>query len=189
MNVKNLLVAERIGDDQYIGKNAGKTKHQGLELSINYTLSISSKIQLTPFINYTGNDHKFIEFIDKGVDFSGNPLTGVPKHRITSGVQMRLFTNFYWNTVHQYVGAIPLTDANSLSSDSFNVYNTRMGYQKKLSDKFSIGVDFGINNLFNIVYAQSVLINTQAFGGSEPRYFYPGNERNYYGSLRLGYRL
>lgn len=189
MNIKNLLVAERVGDDQYIGKNAGKTKHQGLELGINYTLTVSSKIQLTPFINYTLNDHKFIEFIDEGDDYSGNPLTGVPKNRVTSGMQLRLFTNFYWNTIHQHVGAIPLTDANSLSSDSFNVFNTRMGYQKKLSDKFTMGIDFGINNLFDNVYAQSVLINTSGFGGGEPRYFYPSNERNYYGSLRLGYQL
>lgn len=189
MNIKNLLVAERVGEDQYIGKNAGKTKHQGLEIDLNYTLAVSPKIQLTPFINYTLNNHKFIDFIDEANDYSGNPLTGVPKHRLTSGMQLRLFTHFYWNTVYQHVGEISLTDANSLSSDSFNLYNTRLGYQKKLFDKFTLGLDFGINNLFNIVYAQSVLINTQGFGGTEPRYYYPGNKRNFYGSLKLGYSL
>ena len=122
-------------------------------------------------------------------DFSGNPLTGVPKHHLVSGLQLSLFNDFYWNTTLQHVGAIPLTDANSLSSDPYTIFMTRMGYRKKLSDKLTIGLDFGINNLFDVVYAQSVLINTQGFGGREPRYFYPGNERNYYGSLRLGYRL
>ncbi len=189
MNINNLLVAERVNEDQFIGKNAGKTKHQGLELALNYTLDISSSFQLNPFINYTLSNHKFVEFIDEDEDFSGNQLTGVPKHRITSGLQLRIFNNFYWNTTHQYVGAIPLTDANTLFSDSFNIYNTRLGYQKKINDSFTIGIDLGVNNLFNIVYAQSVLINTQGFGGREPRYFYPGNERNYYGSLRLGYQL
>jgi iron complex outermembrane receptor protein len=189
MDVKNLLVAQRVGDDQFIGKNAGKTRHDGLEVSLRYTVDIAPKIQLTPFLNYTLNDHSFILFIDGDEDFSGNPLTGVPKNRLHSGIQIRWLDYFYWNTTHQYVGAIPLTDANSLSSDSFNVFTTRLGYQKKLSDKFTLGADFGINNVFDVVYAQSVLINTEGFGGSEPRYFYPGNARNYYGSLRLGYRL
>ena len=189
MNVRNLLVAERVGDDQFIGKNAGKTKHQGLELSLSYTVAVSPKIKIVPFLNYTLNDHKFVDFIDGDNDFSGNPLTGVAKHRVHSGLQMSLFSDFYWNTTYQHVGAIPLTDANSISSDAFNLVHTRMGYRIKLSDKFVLGLDFGINNLFNTIYAQSVLINTQAFGGREPRYFYPGEERNFYGSLRLGYQL
>ena len=189
MNIKNLLVGERINEDQFVGKNAGQTRHRGLEIGLSYHWNISKDIQLTPFVNYTLTDHSFLEFIDEGDDFSGNPLTGVPKQRSTSGIQFRLFENFYWNTTHQHVGKIPLTNAADLYSDPFTVFNTRLGYQKKLSEHFTIGVDLGVNNLFDKVYAQSVLINTQGFGGREPRYFYPGDERNYYGSLRLGYKF
>ncbi|GMN09320.1 TonB-dependent receptor PqqU [Croceitalea sp. MTPC9] len=189
MNIQNLLVAERVNEDQFVGRNAGKTRHRGLELGVNYNLMISNKVQVSPFVNLTLTDHSFIEFIDEGDNFSRNPLTGVPKQRATAGLQFRFFDDFYLNTTYQYVGAIPLTDANSLSSDPFNIMNARMGYYKKLSKHFSLGLDFGINNLFDDVYAQSVLINTQGFGGREPRYFYPGDELNYYGSLRLGWEL
>jgi len=189
MNVKNLLVGERIGDNQFVGKNAGKTRHQGLEIGMSYTWNISSKIQFVPFVNFTLTDHSFVEFIDEDDDFSGNRLTGVPKQRRTSGVQLRFFENFYWNTTHQHVSEISLTDTSNLFSEPYTVFNTRMGYQKILSDKFTFGIDFGVNNLLDKVYAQSVLINTQGFGGREPRYFYPGDERNYYGSLRLGFKL
>lgn len=189
MNVKNLLVAERISEDRTVWQNAGKTRHRGLEIGLSYNWNISKNVQIAPFVNYTLTDHSFIEFIDEGDDFSGNPLTGVPKQRRTAGIQIRLFENFYWNTTHQHVDEIPLTNTADLYSDPFTVFNTRMGYQKKLSDKFTIGLDFGINNLFDKVYAQSVLINTSGFGGAEPRYFYPGDERNYYGSLRLGYKF
>ena len=189
MNVKNLLVGERINEDQFVGKNAGRTRHRGLEIGLNYTWSISKNIQLSPFMNFTLTDHSFIEFVDENDDFSGNQLTGVPKRRSTSGLQLRLFENFYWNTTHQYVSEISLTDAENLYSDSYAVFNTRIGYQKKISDKFTIGIDFGINNVLDKIYAQSVLINTQGFGGREPRYFYPGDERNFYGSIRLGYQL
>jgi iron complex outermembrane receptor protein len=189
MNVKNLLVGERIAKDQFVGKNAGKTRHRGLEIAMNYNWTISKNIQLSPFANLTLTDHTFVEFIDEEDDFSENQLTGVPKKRITSGIQLRLYQNFYWNTTHSHVGKIPLTDAGDLFSEPFNVFNTRIGYLKKLSAKFTIGVDFGINNLLDTIYAQSVLINTQGFGGREPRYFYPGDKRNFYGSLRLGYQL
>jgi iron complex outermembrane receptor protein len=189
MDIKNLLVAQRVGDDQFIGKNAGKTKHQGLELGLSYALDLSPNISVSPFFNYTISDHSFIDFVDGSNNYSGNPLTGVPKNRLNAGLQVRLFNDFYWNTTYQYVGAIPLTDANSLSSEPFNLFTARLGYGKKLSDRISFGIDFGINNLFDVVYAQSVLINTQAFGGAEPRYYYPGDGRNFYGSLRLGYKL
>ena len=189
MNIKNLLVGERINEDQFVGKNAGKTRHLGLEVGLSYQWNISTNLQLSPFINYTLTNHSFVTFIDEGEDFSGNPLTGVPKQRRTSGIQIRLFQNFYWNTTHQHVSEIPLTNAADLYSEPFTVFNSRLGYLKKISEHFTLGLDFGINNLFDIVYAQSVLINTQGFGGSEPRYFYPGDPRNYYGSLRLGYQL
>jgi len=189
MDVKNLLVAERIGDDQFVGRNAGKTRHQGLEAAINYRWDLASGLRITPFMNYTYNQHSFVEFVDGDDDFSGNPLTGVPKHRLNSGLQLQFKDHLFWNTTHQYVSSIPLTDANSLYSDPFHVFATKWRYEQKLSSSFSLGFALGINNLFNVRYAQSVLINTQAFGGAEPRYYYPGNNRNYYTSIRLRYTL
>lgn len=189
MNIKNLLVGERIAEDRFVGRNAGKTKHRGIEVGINYTWELNKNIQLSPFINYTFNNHEFLEFIDEENDFSGNALTGVPNYTGTSGIQIRLFQGFYINTTYQYLGAVPLTDENDFNSDPFSVFNTRMGYLKKITNHLTLGFDFGINNLFDTVYAQSVLINTQGFGGREPRYFYPGDARNYYGSLRLGYKI
>ena len=189
MDINNLLVAQRVGDDEFIGKNAGETKHQGVEVAASLNIELAPVFKITPFVNYTFSDHSFIDFVDGDSDFSGNPLPGVPKHRLNTGIQTQLFENFYWNSTHQFVGAMPLTDSNSLSSDSFHVFTTKIGYEKNLSDSFSIGLSFGINNVFNVRYAQSVLINTRAFGGAEPRYYYPGNNRNYYSGVRLQYSL
>ncbi|NAY91924.1 hypothetical protein GTQ34_08340 [Muricauda sp. JGD-17] len=58
-----------------------------------------------------------------------------------------------------------------------------------MAKRFSLGLNVGVNNIFNTRFAQFVLINAVGFGGSEPRYFYPGNARNYYGGIRLQYRL
>ncbi|MBU2975223.1 TonB-dependent receptor family protein [Zobellia sp. B3R18] len=189
MDIKNLLVDQRIGEDQYVGKNAGSTKHQGIDLELSYAIKLSPQLQLRPFINYTLSDFSFAEFIDEDNDFSGNPLTGVPKNRLNSGLQLQMKNGFYWNTTHQYVDQISLTDANTLYSDEFNVLNSKIGYRKQLSARFSVGFDFGVNNIFDTKYAQSVLINATGFGGSEPRYYYPGNGRNWYGGLKLGMKI
>lgn len=189
MHINDLLVAQRIGEDQFVGTNAGSTRHQGVELDFNYTFDLSSKLQIIPFASYTLSDHKFVDFVDGNNDYSGNPLTGVPRNRINLGLRLNYTKDFYWNTTYQYVDGIPLTDANTLYSEPFNILNTRMGYKKEIVENLYISFDFGINNIFDVNYAQSVLINAVGFGGAEPRYYYPGNDRNFYVSLGLNYQL
>ncbi|MFK5972810.1 MAG: TonB-dependent receptor [Flavobacteriaceae bacterium] len=189
MDIKNLLVAQRIGEDQYVGKNAGQTKHQGIEVDLNYIIDIAPRLRLKPFVSYSYSDHSFVDFIDGDNDYSGNPLTGVPKHRLNAGLQWQHSNGMYWNTSVQHVGEIPMTDANTLYSDPFSVFYSRLGYKKQLTHRFTLGLDVGINNVFDTHYARSVLINARGFGGNAPRYYYPGNDRNYYGSLQLKYQL
>ncbi|WP_282112189.1 TonB-dependent receptor [Maribacter stanieri] len=191
MPIKNLLVAKRVSDNQYIGRNAGKTKHQGVDLDFSYKIKISDKIRISPFISYTYSNHKFVDFIDDEAneDYSGNALTGVPKNKINSGIQTNFGNGLFANITHQFIDEIPLTDANSLYSDSFNILNLKLGYKNQISEKLRAGLEFGINNLTNTKYAQSVLINASGFGGNAPRYFYPGNNLNYYGGVKLTYTL
>mgnify|MGYP000261972490 CR=1 FL=1 len=191
MPIKNLLVAKRVGDNQYIGRNAGKTKHQGIDLDWSYRINLTDKIIFSPFISYTYSNHKFVDFTDEEADedYSENALTGVPKNKINSGIQTNFGNGLFVNITHQFVDEIPLTDANSLYSDSFNLLNIKAGYKKQITDKLRVGLDFGINNLTDKKYAQSVLINATGFGGNAPRYFYPGNSINYYGSVKLHYTL
>nr|WP_299487121.1 TonB-dependent receptor [uncultured Allomuricauda sp.] len=187
MNINNLLVAQRVGEDQFIGRNAGETRHQGLELSIRSMLSLGKDLKLYPYLNYTLSDHSFVDFVDEDDDFSGNPLTGVPKNRISSGLDVKHTNGLQLNLIHQFVDEIPLTDANNLNSESFNVFNAKLGYMKEISNHFSLGLNIGVNNVFDTRYAQSVLINAVGFGGALPRYFYPGTDRNFYGGLKIGY--
>lgn len=189
INIKDLLVAERIDEDLFIGRNAGETRHQGIELDFRYTQKISNNWLLIPRLSYSYSNHSFIDFVDGENDFSGNRLAGVPRHRINSGIALRNGKNFVFNITHQFVDEIPLTDANTLSSEDFNVFNLSTQYNTSISRSLTLGLNFGLNNIFNINYAQSVLINAVGFGGAEPRYFYPGNARNYYAGIRLNYSL
>lgn len=187
MNVKNLLVAQRVGEDQYIGRNAGETLHQGLELDLQYRGKLSRAVTFLPYLSYTLNDHSFVDFVDGDNDYSGNPLTGVPKHRISSGIDFKHANGLQLNLTHQFVDEIPLTDANSASSDSFNVFHAKLVFATSISSQIKLGLNAGINNVFDTNYAQSVLINAVGFGSAQPRYYYPGNGRNYFGGLQINY--
>ena len=43
----------------------------------------------------------------------------------------------------------------------------------------------GIQNIFDENYASMLAVNALPAGNNAPRYFYPGNPKNYYFSLRI----
>ncbi|NJB36870.1 TonB-dependent receptor family protein [Croceivirga sp. JEA036] len=189
MKVENLLVAERVGEDQFIGKNAGKTTHKGIELDLKSNLTLAPKWDLQPYANYTLSLHQFNEFVNDGINYNGNALTGVPKHRLNTGFSLQHLHKFGWYLNHNYVAEIPLDDANTVYSDAYNIFHTKIYFTPKLSPILETQFNVGINNIFDTNYAQSVLINAVGFGGNQPRYFYPGNGRNFYIGLHVKYSL
>ena len=189
MNINDLLVSERVDEVLFIGRNAGSTRHQGIELDANYNWNISNGWTLLPRLSYSFNDYIFVDFVDGDNDFSGNELTGVPRHNISSGLTLRQTKGFVFNITHQFVDEISLTDANNQFSEAFNVFNAQLRYQTTLSNSLQLGLNFGLNNVFDTNYAQSVLINQRSFSEAPPRFFYPGNGRNFFGGIQLQYRF
>ena len=187
LNIKNLLVSRRTALDEFIGINAGETQHDGLELSLNYKVLETDGFMINSFMNYTLNNFIFKEFIDDSNNFSGNDLTGVPSDIFNAGINFNSTLGFYGNINFQYVGSMPITDSNSFFSDDYKLINLKFGYEKKLNKKLILNVFFGINNIFDEVYASQILINASGFGGNAPRYFYPGNPINYFSGINLKY--
>jgi len=189
MNINDLLVSERLDEVRFIGKNAGNTRHQGFEIDANYLWKISNKWSVLPRLSYTFNDHSFVDFVDGDNDFSGNELTGVPKHLIYSGLTLKQTKGFTFNLTHQFVDKISLTDANTQFSEAFNVFNVQLRYKAMVLDKLGFQLNMGLNNVFDTTYAQSVLINQRSFTDAPPRFFNPGNGRNYFAGIGLKYIL
>lgn len=186
MDIRNLLVADRVGEDQYIGKNAGRTSHKGVEILTEYNLGISS-FEISPFINASFNFPEFVDFIDGDNDYSGNKLTGVPDKNINAGVRIEHKSGLFIFGGLQHIGKIPMTDGNTLYTDAYTLLNTKAGYKTNFTEKLSFEVNAGINNLTDEKYASSILINATGFGGAEPRYYYPGDPINYYSGIKLKY--
>lgn len=189
LNIKNLLVARRTSEDQFIGLNAGKTKHNGLELNLNYSWINNQNLQLNSYVSYTHNDFSFKTFIDDENDFSGNELTGVPSDILNTTLDFNWTSGFYGNINFQYVESMPITDSNTLYSDSYNLTNLKLGYKTNTFKKLHFNIYLGLNNIFDETYASQILINASSFGGRAPRYYYPGNPTNYFAGININYNF
>ena len=107
----------------------------------------------------------------------------------SSGISLNKGNRFTFSLHHQFTDEIPLTDTNDLNSESFNIFGGQLRYQIPISNTLNLTANLGVNNLFDTNYARSVLINAVGFGGAQPRFFFPGNGRNYYGGIVLKYAL
>ena len=187
MDIDNLLVARRTGDDQFVGVNAGKTIHKGLEIGLNYFLINKHSIQLSHSNALSIHQYTFDEFQDLDDDFSGNDLTGVPDKTFYSQLHLTILSGFYTYLNYQFIGEIPMRDDNSIYADSYQLVNLKTGYKLNLSKHFDLDAYIGFNNIFNEKYASMLQINAASFGNNAPRYYYPGDPSNYYAGLNLKY--
>ena len=186
MNISNLLVSRRTDFDEYIGINAGKTTHEGIEFELNYILIKSNHLSFEINKSLTINNHIFKEFIDLDNNYAGNKLTGLPNNIINSGFILKN-KNIYCSFNLQHVGEIPVTDNNLIFTEKFTILNSKIGLNVILKESFEINTFFGINNFTNQSYASQILINASSFGGNQPRYYYPGEPINHYLGIKLNY--
>ncbi|WPR72429.1 TonB-dependent receptor [Flavobacterium sp. NG2] len=187
MNVENLLVARRFADDQYMGINAGKSSHRGIEFLVNYKWIPNSNIQIQPYFSGAINNFKFDEFIDKDSDFSGNNLPAVPDVQWNLGFDLKSNFGLNWNANYVFFGKMALNDANSKYTENYQLLNTKVTYAFILLKKVKTEMNIGMQNILNEKYASSVLPNAVGFSGASPRYYYPGNPRNLYGGASFTY--
>jgi iron complex outermembrane receptor protein len=80
---------------------------------------------------------------------------------------------------------MPVNDANTDYSDAFGITSLEAKYFVKFN-KLKFEVKTGIQNIFDIRYASMLAVNAPAVGGRLPRYYYPGNPRNYFVSVLIG---
>lgn len=187
IQIENLLVAQRISEDQYVGINAGKTNHNGIETTIRYNFDLSPKIKIQPYFNAALNYFEFEEFTNRDIDYSGNRLPGVPKSTVNTGFELNYGKNLSINSNLLAVGEILLNDANSLITENYQVLDLKARYDFKILENFESNISAGINNVLDEKYASSVLPNAVGFGNSAPRYYYPGNPRNYFVGVGLNF--
>jgi iron complex outermembrane recepter protein len=184
--IKNLLVARRTGEDAYVGVNAGKSLHPGLETEIRWNVTNPLKF---PSLMFTGNatiaNYHFSDFVDEDIDYSGNNLPGTSKTTWFALANFNPTRNISLNLWHRYTGKMAVNDANTDYSDAFGITSMEAKLSGKIN-RVKLELKGGIQNIFDINYASMLAVNAPAVGGNLPRYYYPGNPRNYFVSVLIG---
>ena len=166
-------------------QNAGATDQKGIETSIDYAVLRNSKGFVRDLLfgtAYTGQFFTFENYQKRGQDFSGNALTGVPKHNLVSRMDVRTRVGLYLNFTHQFTEEIPLNDANTIYQDAYSLVNLRLGWVKQLGN-WNLEIFAGVDNLMDATYSLGNDLN--AFAG---RFYQPAPTRNGYGGVKVGWR-
>lgn len=184
--IKNLLVARRTGEDAYVGVNAGKSVHPGLETELKWTVTRPNAFPALALMgNATFANYHFKDFVENDDDYSGSNLPGTAKNTWLAMANFKPVKNIEVNMWHRFTGKMPVNDANSSYSKAFGITNAELKY---FGDKGSFfwQIKGGIQNIFDLHYASMLAVNAPAFGKNLPRYYYPGNPRNFFVSVTLG---
>jgi len=189
IELKDLLVTQRITEDIFTGINAGRSRHYGLELQLKSSLLNRREFpgSLHANLSFTLSENRFVEFEDRGQTYDGNHLPGIPRSSTQLVLGWKPVRYLEFLTHLQYIGSQFITDDNKVDYPSFFLANFRVSIPKISLGKQSLKIYFGANNITDTKYASMLLINALAFGNREPRYYYPGLPRNYY--MGLHYRF
>lgn len=175
------IVIQRDDDGAEYFVNAGKTDQRGIEarLAWNQTMEGSTFSAFNAWISYAYSHFRFSDYVQDGVDYSGNRLTGVAPTVATLGLDATIW-KFYANVTVGYVDAIPLNDANTDYADEYTLVGGRVGFKSRIGKNLPIEIFAGIDNALNEKYSLGNDLN--AIGG---RYFNAAPARNYFAGLTI----
>jgi len=182
-NLHNAIV-RRVGEnDQEYFINSGGTRQPGFEFETMFRTFPASKLlkEIELSGSYALSDFSFAAYKNAFADFSGNKLTGVPRHAAFGSLLLKFPIGVYLSAGYNFTSKIPLNDANTVFAASYHLLRTRAGLKKYIFRKKSLAeVYAGADNLLNEKYSLGNDLN--AFGG---RYYNPAPQRNIYLGLSI----
>lgn len=192
LSLKDLLVTKRLSEERFMGINAGKTEHFGIELFLQYKILNTENSGLHKLIftsSQTFSVNRFLDFTDDENDYSGMELPGIPKYIMTYGLDYIFKAKWSLNLNYKMYGKQFMNDANNETYTGHELLNIKAGYNDlKAGNRLSIDFYAGIRNALNEKYASMILVNAPSFGGSRPRYYYPGNPVNYIAGIKFHFQ-
>jgi iron complex outermembrane receptor protein len=179
MNVDNTIVPFQVEgiDGREFFRNAGKTRHRGLELAASTNIGRHA-VEAA----YTLNDFVFLDDGDPDNDFEENRVPGVPRHNLFAGLRLTPIERLRLDFDLQHIGKQATEDANdpAFFNEAATVLDARLLFQARLGG-WHANPFIALNNVTDERYNASVVVN--AVGR---RYFEPAPGRNLYLGLSLG---
>ena len=181
-DVRDALIPYEIAAPRFFYRNAGSTRHRGLELSGD--LSVAPGLNLGAVWTYS--DYRFREysFTDTAGThvLDGRALTGIPDNWLHLMVRAQPAAVVgAWAEVQQtYSSGYLVSDVSNTRTSPWWSTNVRMGWDGKVGG-IRLAPFIGINNAFNHLYVSSVVINA-----ARDRFYEPAPGRNVYLGLSVG---
>ena len=185
IDLSNLLVTKRLTEDIFTGINAGRTRHRGVELLWRQLIYQNHNFpgNLNMNVNYTFSQNKFIDFTDDNNTYDGNHLPGIPSYLFQATLVWNPIKPLILDMRFQYTGGQFINDANTETNDTYCLLDAKASYLFKTAQLGNVELFAGVNNITDTLYSPMLTVNAVAFGNAEPRYYYPGLPRHYYGGV------
>jgi iron complex outermembrane receptor protein len=190
MFIRDLLVAERTGNDSWVGKNAGQAVNKGAGLELSYFL-IKRWTDLPEggewlILSASGslNDYRFTKFTQNGFDYAGYRLAGVPFRNASASVEYRK-NYFFLVGTWLFTGPQYLRDDASESLESWSVGTLASGFSFKIKKNWEVNLSGTMMNVSNEQYVPMIVVNAPVPAGKLPRYYYPGQPRHFQMEVKI----
>jgi len=159
---KNTLITLRDENDEFFNANAGKTRSYGIEYGVKYKLTQ----ELTISHNGSFAKHRYLDFFDRGVDYSDTDRETAPKLLGTSKIMYKpnAIKNLTVSLTHELVGKYNTSFEGQIDNedgtfstaiyDGHNIFNALVSYEIK-------GINIWVHalNLFDDLYSARASYN------------------------------
>jgi iron complex outermembrane receptor protein len=165
----NEIVSVKLDDGSFANQNAGETSHKGVEFGLMATPSKEISFR----VSGAYSEHRFVEFIEKGVKYNGNQMNNAPNWIYNSEIWYKpgFVKGFRIGAEVQHIGSYYADPQNTAKYKGYNVLNLRAGYQVK-------GLELWVNVLNVTDNYYSYITSKSSFGYSyqlaDPRNFNMG---------------
>ncbi len=140
--------------------NAGESEIAGFEFEVR--ASVTDDLNLYSSLGYAHTE--FTEFINNGVDQSGNRFSLAPEWTYSVGGTYRFLDGFFYHANMTYQSGAPsdIPNTEALYIDSRTIVNMRIGYQYE-----NYRIQLFADNLFNELYLNNRFFNLSSPGNTE----------------------
>ncbi len=182
-DVRDALIPYEIQAPRFYYRNAGSTRHRGVEVSSD--LTIVPGVRLNAVWTYADYRYRRYSFTVSDTivhTLDGRALPGIPQNwlNLTLGAQPAAFHGAWAEVQQTRSSGYLVSDTLSTRAAPWWSTNVRVGWEGTTAG-MRLAPFVGINNAFNHLYVSSVVINA-----ARDRFYEPAPGRNFYVGLSVG---
>jgi len=181
-DVRDALVPYELAAPRFYYRNAGSTRHRGVELGADVT--VVPAVSVHAVWTYADYRYRRYSFTTGTVvhTLDGRALPGIPQNWLNLMVraQPAAFHGAWAEVQQTHSSGFFVSDTLTTRAAPWWATNVRVGWEGKVGST-RLGPFLGINNAFNHLYVSSVVINA-----ARDRFYEPAPGRNVYVGLSVG---